>query len=110
MHRNHPLKAAGMIAWVGTRGLGEHLSQVFHADGGKGDGLLVFDIVDPETAVLRLHVGSHVPEQILVLSEDFGGAADRGRVTWCCQRQAARSRGNGRRQFQGSSAARSVIL
>jgi hypothetical protein len=31
-------------------------------------------------------------------------------VTWRCQRQAARSSGNGRRQFQGRSAARSVIL
>jgi hypothetical protein len=31
-------------------------------------------------------------------------------VSWCCYGQAARSTGMARRQFQGSSAARSLIL
>ena len=90
--------------------LGEHLPQVFHSGMGEGDGLLVIGIVDPEAAVLRRHVVNHVPQQFFILAEDLGSAADRDRVTRCCQRQAARSRGNARRQFQGSRAARSVIL
>jgi hypothetical protein len=77
---------------------------------GEGEGLLIVGIMDPEAAVLRLHVGGHVPQQVLVLAGDLGSAANGDRLTWRCLRQAARSSGNGRRQFQGRSAARSVIL
>ena len=90
--------------------LGEHLAQRFHPVGGEGDGLLVVGVVDPEATVLRPHVGGHVPQQILVLAEDLGGTADGDRGARRCQGQAARSTGIARRQFQGSSAARSVIL
>jgi hypothetical protein len=30
--------------------------------------------------VLRLHIRGHIPQQLLVLAEDLGGAADRDRV------------------------------
>jgi hypothetical protein len=90
--------------------LREHPSQVFHPVRGEGDGLLVVGVIDPEAAVLRLHVRGHVPQQLLVLAKDLGGAADCYRVSWCCHDQAARSTGMARRQFQGSSAARSLIL
>jgi hypothetical protein len=36
--------------------------------------------MDPEAAVLRLHVGGHVPERILVLAKNFSSTADRDRV------------------------------
>ncbi len=68
--------------------LGDHLAQIFHAVRREGDGLLVVGIVDPETAVLRAHVGGHFPEQLLILAEDFGSVADRDRVTWCCHGQS----------------------
>jgi hypothetical protein len=90
--------------------LWEHLPQVFHPVRGEGGGLLVVGVIDPEAAVLRLHVRGHVPQQLLVLAKDLGGATNRYRVSWCCHGQAARSTGMTRRQFQGSSAARSVIL
>ena len=90
--------------------LREHLPQVFHPVGCEGDGLLVVGVVDPKATVLRSHIRGHVPQQLLVLAEDFCGTAECDRVTWCRHGQAARSTEMGRRQFQGSSAARSVIL
>ena len=90
--------------------LWEHLAQVIHPVGSEGEGLLVIGVVDPEAAVLRLHVGSHVPQQLLVLAEHLGGATDRDRVSRCRHNQAARWTAGGPRQFQGSSAASSVAL
>jgi hypothetical protein len=43
---------------------------------GEGEGLLIVGAVDPQAAVLRLHVGCYVPQQLLVLAEDLGGALD----------------------------------
>src|SRR5437773_10779089 len=56
--------------------LREHLAQVVYPVGGEGDGLLVVGAVNPEAAILRLHVDRHVPQQLFVLAEDFGGTAD----------------------------------
>jgi Reverse transcriptase (RNA-dependent DNA polymerase) len=81
-----------------------------HGIGRERDGLLVIGVIDPKASVLRLHVRNQLPQQLLVLAKDFCGAADRDRVSWCCHSQAARSSGMARRQFQGSSAAKSVIL
>jgi hypothetical protein len=39
--------------------LREHLPQVFHPGRGEGGGLLVVGVIDPEAAVLRLHVRGH---------------------------------------------------
>jgi hypothetical protein len=50
--------------------------QVFHPGGREGDGLLVGAVVDPKAAVLRLYIRGDLPQQRLVLAEDFGGAAD----------------------------------
>jgi hypothetical protein len=60
--------------------------------------------------VFRLHIRGHVPQQLLVLAKNLGRAADRDRVSWCCHGQAARATGIAWRQFQGSSAAKSLIL
>jgi hypothetical protein len=60
--------------------------------------------------VLRLHFRGHIPQQLFVLAKDLGGAANRYRVSWCCHGQSARSTGMARRQFQASSAAKSLIL
>src|SRR5213080_2993250 len=49
--------------------------QVFHPVVGEDDGLLVVGVVDPEAAVLRLHIRDHVPQQLLVLAKDLGSAA-----------------------------------
>ena len=51
---NHPLKTAGLTGYVCTPGASP---QVF------------VGAVDPQAAVLRLHVGGHVPQQLLVLAE-----------------------------------------
>jgi hypothetical protein len=66
---SHPLKTA-------TFAFCEQLSQVIHCGGREGDGLMVVGVVDPQAAVLRLHIRGHVPQQGLVLAEDFGGAAE----------------------------------
>jgi hypothetical protein len=34
--------------------------------------------------VLRLYVGDHVPQQLLVLAEKLGSAADREDMAWRC--------------------------
>jgi hypothetical protein len=83
---------------------------VFHPVGGEGNRLLIAGVVDLQAAVLRPHVGDHIPQHLLVLAEHLGGAADRDCMSWCCHGQAARSTGSERREFQRSSAARSVIL
>ena len=90
--------------------LREHLLQAFHPGGRDGDGLLVIRVVDPEAAVLRLHVRGDRPQQRLVLAEGFGGAADGDGVGLGRHGQAARAAGAAQRQFQGNSATRSVIL
>jgi hypothetical protein len=60
----------------------DQLAQAFQSTVGKGDGLLVAGVVDPEASVLWLHLVGQVPQQLLVLAEDFGGSADRERVGW----------------------------
>jgi hypothetical protein len=39
-------------------------------------GLLVVGAIDPEAAILRIHVVSQVSQELLVLAEDFSGAVD----------------------------------
>ena len=90
--------------------LWEHLAQVIHPVGSEGEGLLVIGVVDPEAAVLGLHVGGYVPQHLFVLAEDFGGTADGDCGSRRCHGQAARATGGARRQFQGNNAAKSVIL
>jgi hypothetical protein len=51
--------------------------QISHPGGRERDGLLVVGAIDPEAAVFRLHVGSQVPQELLVAAEDFGGTAGR---------------------------------
>ena len=53
---------------------------------------------------------SQVPQELLVLAEDFGGAADGETRKPAPPCQAARATGIAWRQFHGSSAANSVIL
>jgi hypothetical protein len=90
--------------------LREQLAQLLDTIGREGHGLLVVDVVNPKAAILRFHVGRQVPQELLVLAEDFGGAADGDCVGWRRHGQAARSTAVARHQFQGSNAARSVIL
>ena len=104
--RNRPLKTAGMTGYVCT----PHLLQVFHPGGREGDGLLVVSVVDPEATVLRLHVGGHVPQQRLVLAEDFGGAADGDCVGWRRHGQAARATGIAWRDVPPSNVPNSACL
>jgi len=42
----------------------------------EGDGLLVVGTMDLEAAILWIHLVSQVPQELLVLGEHFGGAAD----------------------------------
>src|SRR5438067_12095585 len=59
-----------------TSVLREQLPQIFHSGGRERNGLLILGAMDPEAAVLRIHLISQVPQELLVLAEDFGGAAD----------------------------------
>jgi len=77
--------------WLAAFVLWEHLLQAFHSGGREGDGLAVISVVDPEAAVLRLHVRGDLPQQRLVLAEDFGGTADGDGVGWGRHGQAARA-------------------
>lgn len=54
----------------------EQLPKVFHSGRREGEGLLVAVAVDPEAAVLRIHLVSQVPQELLVLAEDLGGAVE----------------------------------
>ena len=56
----------------------------------EGDGLLVVGTMDPEAAILWIHLVSQVPQELLVLGEHFGGAADGE-----CESRAAMSGGEG---------------
>ncbi len=73
-------------------------------------GLLVVGAIDPEAAILRIHIVSQVPQELLVLAEDFSGAADGERGKPAPPYQAARARGIAWGQFHGNRAANSVIL
>jgi hypothetical protein len=68
---NHPLKTARMTDCVCAARLREQLPQVFQTGSREGEGLLVASAIDPEAAILRTHVVGRIPQELLVLAEDF---------------------------------------
>jgi hypothetical protein len=49
--------------------LRERLPQIFHPGRRECDGLLVVGTMDPEAAILWIHLVSQVPQELLVLGE-----------------------------------------
>jgi hypothetical protein len=113
MLRNHSSRSVtvrsrprgGPVAFV----LREVLAQVFHPVGSKGDGLLVVGVKDPEAAA---PAPCRYPYPTATLRPRRGVRPHGGGLSRVLAppSQAARSTRSGGRQFQGSNAARSVIL
>jgi len=84
--------------------------EVLHPLLGEGQRLLVACADDPEAAVLRLQFDGDFVKQLLVFTEELGGAGNRVSERRRRHRQAARSTETAGRQFQGRSSASLVTL
>ena len=83
--------------------LREQLPQIFHPGRREGDGLLVVGTMDPEAAILWIHLVSQVPQELLVLAEHFGGAADGE-----CESRRRHVRRRGRQASRGANSTAAV--